>query len=125
MIGWPEALRPPFGLRREGGGLLGRACLAGTVLRALAAAGCPHENRVHPPPLAAEDVPPPPRPAPAGFDAWVANGHHGLLAGLADGVRLDCVLAAVGHTRARLLAVARDSAAAQQWRAALAARGFA
>lgn len=124
VLHWPAAQRPPFGLQASAGLLLGPPRLRRRVRQQLAAIGHPFDDTIAPPALDADERPPAPTPPPAPFTAWCHNDQLGLLVGAAETARIDLLLAAAHHTRARTLLLVRDSGAVARWEDALEERGF-
>lgn len=118
--GWPAQCTPPGGAELLSDGTLrGPLFLRARVRRMLQAAGVPFVDRLAPPPLPAEVVPPCCVPPPLAFTAWWQHGGRGIAVGLGEGAQIDLVLAAVHHTAARTLLLVRDSGASMAWSARL------
>ncbi len=118
--GWPPHLPTPHGLTATPEGTLhARPGLRARVRRTLLAAGTPFVDALTPLPLPTERLPASPSPPPVALLPWRQHGGAGLAIGLPEAERIDLVLAAVHHTRARTLVVARDTGAAHEWSRAL------
>lgn len=85
----------------------------------LHAAGRPFVDTLASPPVPDHQLPPCPSPPPPALRPWLQHGGRGIVAGLDAPQRLDLLLAAVHHTRARCRVLVRDSGAAALWSALL------
>ncbi|MFY9345315.1 MAG: helicase-related protein [Planctomycetota bacterium] len=116
---WPPGLRPPHGLTASGTTMVGLPRHRRAVLDILAGHQVACTDVTAPAPIPATDLPAPPDPAPPFVGTWLAHDGRGIVAGCRDAERIDAVVAAIWHTRARALVVVRDSGAAFAWQRTL------
>ena len=117
--GWPATLPLVHGLTAGDGTHRARPGLRARLRHTLRTAAVLFIDALTPPPLPEERLPACPSPAPSALLPWRQHGGAGLAIGLPEVERIDLVLAAVHHTRARTLVVARDTGAVHEWSRAL------
>jgi Helicase conserved C-terminal domain len=122
--GWPPDLQPLPGTTRTQAPHHAPTLQAPLGHRArirqqLLAGGHPFVDTLAAPPLSDHELPPCPSPPPTALRPWLHHGGRGITAGLTTAQRLDLLLAAVHHTRARSRVLVRDSGAAALWSALL------
>ena len=109
---WPEALRPPFGLQRDGGEFEGPARLRWQVRSKLEAEGCAFADDITAPPAIA---PPPTTPPTASLRSLHQAGYRGLCIGYGESDRRALVEALATQLQCRPLIAVVDSAAECRW----------